>query len=58
MRHRLSVSRFGTPESTVPTITVSRSSYSGQSGAGTWLATTAKVTVRAVAVLPALSVAR
>lgn len=58
MRHRLLVIRFGTPESTVPTITVNRSSSSAQWGAGTWLETTVKVTVRAVEVLPALSRAR
>ncbi len=58
MRHRLLVSRFGTPESTVPTITVSRSSYSGQGGAGTPPGTTVKLTVRAAEVLPAWSVAR
>ena len=59
IRHRLLVTRFGTPESTVPTKTVNRSSYSGQLGAGTPPpATTVKLTERAAAVLPALSLAR
>ncbi|CAM5611548.1 hypothetical protein SFUMM280S_01718 [Streptomyces fumanus] len=59
IRHRLFVTRLGTPESTVPTITVSRSSYSGQGGAGTPPpATTVKLTVPAAEVLPALSLAR
>jgi hypothetical protein len=58
IRQRLFVTRLGTPESTVPTMTVRRSSYSGQFGAGTWPETTVKLTVRAGEVLPALSVAR
>src|SRR4051794_26216443 len=59
IRHRLLVTRLGTPESTVPTITVNRSSNSGQLGAGTPPpATTMRLTVRAAEVLPTLSLAR
>lgn len=56
---RLVVSRFGTPVSTAPTMTVNRTSYSGQLGAGTPppLAMV-NVTSLATEVLPALSVAR
>lgn len=56
---RLPVMRLGTPVSTVPTMTVSRSSNSGQFGAGTPpLSAMVNDTCFASEVLPALSVAR
>ena len=55
---RSPVMRLGTPVSISPTKTVSRSSYSGQSGAGTPPpGTTSNDSETACEVLPALSVA-
>ena len=59
IRHRLLVTRFGIPVSTVPTITVNRSSNSAQLGAGTPPpAVTVKASDFAADMLPALSLAR
>ncbi|CAM5634352.1 hypothetical protein SANTM175S_08313 [Streptomyces antimycoticus] len=59
MVQRLRVMRLGTPVSTVPTITVRRSSHSGHAGAGTPPpSATVNASCRASEVLPALSVAR